>query len=245
MVERVRDLVAQNPFLMTKEQQEQKKKSGGEGPAAAEESKGGKKGAMKPIAKKGAKPIDERLDDIEQQLASTQWIGGHKLSSLDKDALEEILAAGGVSIVSPLTMPATFAWYAIVSKFAPEKRANWPKMKAPAQEKHELKQKLTSSAEKQVEFEHGGKLEVPFVPKKGTAHKPLKHQLTVVSEEAADFDPFAEVDDAEAEAAAASMKAKAEAAKAAKKKAAPIAKSIIVWEVKPWGPDTDLDEMAR
>lgn len=197
---------------------------------------------MKPIAKKAAKPIDERLDDIEQQLASTQWIGGQKLSSLDKDALEEILAAGGVSLVSPLTMPATFAWYAIVSKFAPEKRANWPKMKAPAQEKHEVKQKLTSSVEKQVEFEHGAK---PEVPKKASAHKPIKHQLTVVSEEAADFDPFAEVDDAEAKAAAASMKAKAEAAKAAKKKAAPIAKSIIVWEVKPWGPETDLDEMAR
>ena len=41
------------------------------------------------------------------------------------------------------------------------------------------------------------------------------------------------------------MKAKADAAKNTKKKAAPIAKSIIVWEVKPWGEETDLDEMAR
>ena len=33
-------------------------------------------------------------------------------------------------------------------------------------------------------------------------------------------------------------------AKDKKKKAAPIAKSIILWEVKPWDVDTDLDAMA-
>mmetsp|Transcript_24478 Transcript_24478/g.30507 ORF Transcript_24478/g.30507 Transcript_24478/m.30507 type:complete len:109 (+) Transcript_24478:2119-2445(+) len=42
------------------------------------------------------------------------------------------------------------------------------------------------------------------------------------------------------------MKKKAEEAKAKKKtKAAPVAKSIILWEVKPWGPDTNLDELAQ
>ena len=30
----------------------------------------------------------------------------------------------------------------------------------------------------------------------------------------------------------------------AKAKAAPIAKSIVVWEVKPWGGETDLDALA-
>ena len=54
-----------------------------------------------------------------------------------------------------------------------------------------------------------------------------------------EFDPFA--DDPEADAAAAeSMKKKAEEAKTKKKKAAPVAKSLIIWEVKPWGEDTDL-----
>ena len=53
-------------------------------------------------------------------------------------------------------------------------------------------------------------------------------------------------DDPAADAAAAeTMKKKAEEAKAKKKKAAPVAKSIIVWEVKPWGEDTDLDVMAQ
>ena len=40
------------------------------------------------------------------------------------------------------------------------------------------------------------------------------------------------------------MKKKAEESKAKKKKAAPVAKSIIVWEVKPWEPETDLDALA-
>lgn len=77
------------------------------------------------------KPIGERLDELEQQLAETQWIGGQKLSSLDKEALDEIVAAGGVSILSPLTQPNTYAWYAMVSKFKPEIRQAWPKGKAP------------------------------------------------------------------------------------------------------------------
>ena len=52
-------------------------------------------------------------------------------------------------------------------------------------------------------------------------------------------------DDPEADAAAAAaLKKKAEEAKAKKKKAAPVAKSIIVWEVKPWGEDTNLDTLA-
>lgn len=59
-----------------------------------------------------------------------------------------------------------------------------------------------------------------------------------------DFDPFAE--DAEADAAAAAaLKKKGEEAAAKKKKAAPIAKSIILWEVKPWGEETNLDELAQ
>ena len=53
-------------------------------------------------------------------------------------------------------------------------------------------------------------------------------------------------DDPEADAAAAAaLKQKAEEAKAKKKKAAPIAKSLIIWEVKPWGEETDLEVLAQ
>lgn len=40
------------------------------------------------------------------------------------------------------------------------------------------------------------------------------------------------------------MKTKAAGEKDKKAKAAPIAKSIIVWEVKPWGEETDLDALG-
>ena len=54
-------------------------------------------------------------------------------------------------------------------------------------------------------------------------------------------DLFDGEDDTEAQA---SMAKKAEEAKAKKKKAAPIAKSLIVWDVKPWGEEVDLAALA-
>ena len=41
------------------------------------------------------------------------------------------------------------------------------------------------------------------------------------------------------------MRKKAEEAKNKNKKAAPVAKSLIIWEVKPWGEDTDLEALAQ
>ena len=58
-----------------------------------------------------------------------------------------------------------------------------------------------------------------------------------------DFDPFADGGEDDA-AAAEALKAKGAEAKEKKAKAAPVAKSIIVWEVKPWGEETDLDALA-
>ena len=57
---------------------------------------------------------------MEQQLDKTQWLAGEKQSSLDREALDALIVAGGVSLLSPLTMPNCFAWYSIVSKFSLE-----------------------------------------------------------------------------------------------------------------------------
>lgn len=67
---------------------------------------------------------------------------------------------------------------------------------------------------------------------------------TVAAAEEDEMDLFGEEDPAEAAAASEAMKAKAEAAKAKKVKAAPVAKSLIVWDVKPWGEETDLQALA-
>ena len=81
--------------------------------------------------------------------------------------------------------------------------------------------------------------------------KPTENQFgkAAESEDKADeddFDPFAsEEEDEEAEKA--KMERMREIAKTAKSygKAPVVAKSIIVWEVKPWGEETDIDEMAK
>jgi len=53
-------------------------------------------------------------------------------------------------------------------------------------------------------------------------------------------------DDPEAAAAAAKeLKEKAVKAAASKAKAKPVAKSLVILEVKPWGPDTDLDVLGK
>ena len=72
--------------------------------------------------------------------------------------------------------------------------------------------------------------------------KPVAAAAAAPAEEE-EFDPFAEDPEADA-AAAASIKAKEADAKDKKKKAAPIAKSILLWEIKPWGEETNLDELA-
>jgi len=79
--------------------------------------------------------------------------------------------------------------------------------------------------------------------KKGKKEEPKKVEVAAEEDE---FDPFAEVEDVDPEAeakAAAELKAKAIAAK--KKKTPPIAKSIVLLEVKPWGPETDLDTLGK
>merc|ERR1712087_129995 len=61
-----------------------------------------------------------------------------------------------------------------------------------------------------------------------------------------DDDSFADDDEEDEEAEKAKQERFKEIAKTAKSYGkVVIAKSLIIWEVKPWGEDTDLDEMAQ
>ena len=80
--------------------------------------------------------------------------------------------------------------------------------------------------------------------KGGKTAKPAAEKKAEVKKDAEDeFDPFADEDEDDV-AAKEALKAKADADKTKKVKVAPVAKSIIVWEVKPWGEETDLDALA-
>merc|ERR1740117_847236 len=79
--------------------------------------------------------------------------------------------------------------------------------------------------------------------KKGGKKEEAKPAAAAAAEEE-EFDPFAEDPEADAAAAEAMKKKEADAKAAKPKKAPPAAKSLIVWEVKPWGEETDLNALA-
>ena len=120
----------------------------------------------------------------------------------------------GCAVPSPATHPNTFAWWCLVAKFTPAVRASW-----------------TGAA---------------AAPAKGGAKKadaPAKTEAKAAKKDDDEFDPFADEGEDD-KAAAEALKAKAAEEKGKKANAAPVAKSIIVWEVKPWGEETDLDALA-
>ena len=157
---------------------------------------------------------------LEKKLANAMWLGGAQPSQADREAIESITVCP-----SPREFPNVFAWYSICGKIHPSIRGNWP---AASADKKEAPKK---------DAKKGGKKEEkkPEAPKK---EEPKKADDD-------DFDPFADEEEDE-EAEKAKMARMKEIAKTAKNygKAKPVAKSLIIWEVKPWGEETDLDEMA-
>jgi len=159
-----------------------------------------------------------------------------------------------------------FAWAAIVTKFSEAITGKWAAGDLPqaqgasaqpskkgGEKSKDGKKKKDSSSDSDSSSSDDDKKKKSKKDKKGKKDKKSKKGGKDNKKEAAkpaaaaadedDFDPFA--DDPEADAAAAeAMKKKAEEAKSKKKKAAPIAKSLIIWEVKPWGEETDLNALA-
>ena len=78
--------------------------------------------------------------------------------------------------------------------------------------------------------------------KKGKGKK--EAEKPKVEEEEDEMDLFGDDDPEEAEKAKAEL-AKSAAAGQKKKKAPPVAKSLVILEVKPWGPDVDLDKLGK
>ena len=116
---------------------------------------------------------------------------------------------------NPATHPNTFAWWCLVAKFTPTVRAQWAGAKAAAPAK--------------------------AAPKKEAEKEEVK---AAAAEE--EFDPFADDEPEDEEAEKAKQARFAEIAKTAKSYGkVVIAKSIIIFEVKPWGEETDLDELAK
>ena len=158
------------------------------------------------------------VDAIESRLGENQWLGGQQPS---KEDAEQFAAMGG-NAPNVDTHPNAFSWYALVSRFTEAVTGTWAAGSAPAAA--------------------GGKK----AGKGGKAAAPKKEAPKAAAAAAAEeeFDPFAEDPEADAAAAEAMKKKEADAKAAKPKKAPPAAKSLIVWEVKPWGEETDLEALA-
>ena len=159
-------------------------------------------------------------DAIEKQVSESQWIGGQQPSLADREAFESLSG-----VPNPDTHPHTFAWWSLVAKFKTEIRQSWAAAAAaPAK---------------------GGKAEPKKDAKKAEPKKEAKKEEPAKKDDD-DFDPFAdEEEDEDAIEAALELKHKAAIAKANKKVKEVIAKSIVIWEVKPYSAEVDLDFLAK
>ena len=152
--------------------------------------------------------------------------------------------------------PHAFAWYCIVSRFTPEVRAQWaglkplkgadwknvldPEPKKVYNKKHaqtiEENKKLATPNPRAVDDEFEKVQDKKKKTPKGKKDEEFEDDIGLFDSE--------DSDDEEAAEAKKQLKRAAEESKKPKK-AAPVAKSLVIWEVKPYGPETDLDVLGK
>ena len=144
------------------------------------------------------------MNRVEKALKKNDFMAGSQPTSLDVEALEEL--KGDEAQISALNHPRVFGWYCFVSKFSDAKKAQLPKVEAPA----------------------------AAAPKKAAA-----------AADDDDMDLFGDDDEDDGAAAAAAAAAKKKAADKKKAKKVVIAKSSVMFEVKPLDDTTDLDVLYK
>jgi elongation factor 1-beta len=182
----------------------------------------------------GLKAIKEAVKVLNSTLEGSAWLVGDRLTLADIVTFNALLVPFTLSLDGGFrkAMPNVAAWFLKMSKLPVVTRtAGYVKWLGAGQDQAAP---AGGAAKGKAAKAKGGK--AAAAPKK-EAPKPA------AAAEDDDFDPFAEDPEADA-AAAAALKKKGEEAKAGKKKAAPIAKSLLIWEVKPWGEETDLQILA-
>lgn len=164
-------------------------------------------------------------DAIEKQVTDCQWIGGAQPSLADREAFEGL--SGKMPNVA--THPHAFAWYCLVARFADSVRQSWTAAAAPAAK--------------------GGKADAKKDNKKADKKKEAPKPAAKKEDDCDDLFGSEDEDDEAAKEAAFELKAKAQNAKKAADLAAKgkviIAKSIVIWDVKPFSSETDLTILAN
>lgn len=110
-IDRVQELIDQNPVLLSVEEQEANKKK------KADEKPGDKKESSSAAGNKA-------WDQLEKQLNGKQWLGGQQPSKQDADEFNKNFKDANVQ-VSAQAYPNVYAWYNLVSKFNEKIRSSW------------------------------------------------------------------------------------------------------------------------
>jgi elongation factor 1-beta len=183
-----------------------------------------------PAFNEGCKLIKEEVKMLNTHLATRSWIAAERLTLADIAMF--VALSNGFAIMLDAgfrkAMPHASAWFTKMSQL-------------PCIVRNMGYVKMCDKAYKPVEASKCVAVEKSEVKLEAAPAKKADD----------DFDPFADDSEEDAEAAAAAKAAlnkKAEDAKDAKdKKQKPkvIAKSILVWEVKPYSAETDLDALAK
>jgi len=180
----------------------------------------------------GLKNIKERCKILNTHLEGKTFVVSQHLTLADITLFNSLMGPFAVALDAGFrkAMPHVSAWFERVSRqSAVLNTCGFVRMCDKA-----IKPKDPASASP---VELPAKADKPEAAKKEEKKKPADDD---------EFDPFA--DDEEDEEAEKEKQARfKELAKTAKSygKAKATAKSLIVWEVKPWGEETDLDEMAK
>ena len=184
----------------------------------------------------GVKSLKDAVKVLNTRLSDRSWLVGDKLTLADIVAFNALLIPFTFAFDGGFrkAMPKAAEWFLKMSKLPVVTRtAGYVKWLGAGQDAPAA----AAGGAAKGKAAKGGKKDAP------KKEAPKKEAPKPAAEAAADeFDDlFDGEDDTEAQAA---MAKKAEEAKAKKKKAAPIAKSLIVWDVKPWGEEVDLAVLA-
>ena len=166
---------------------------------------------------KETEQISVSLEKWEETLTNQQFLGGDTPSFEDHEAFNLLKRNPGKD------KPYTQGWYMLLSMYRPEVRASWKAAVAAAPAKGKKPGKAPAKGNKAA-------------PKAA----PAKPTPAAKDDDDDELDLFGS-DDEDSKNALAAAK---EAAKPALPKKV-IGKSLIMFEVKPWGEDTDLDEVAK
>ena len=187
----------------------------------------------------GVKAIKEACKVLNTQLGDKAWLVGERLTLADITTFNQLILPFTFFLDGGFrkAMPNVSAWFLKMSKLPVVTRtAGYVKWLGAGMDQPAGGAAAAKGGDKGGKAKGGKGGKQAAAPAKKDAPKP---KAAAAAAEEDEMDLFG--DDPEADAAAAeALKKKAEEAKSKKKKAAPIAKSLIIWEVKPWGEDTDL-----